>query len=468
MSDKNNYDKDAYWRELFDEEKTSDSEFSEWEEPEIIETGINSSNLPGDWYDIGLGGHTAPKKTSASREENAGLGGSLSDTNVIPGDVKSISDSINKKKNLPAEPAAEEEEYDDMDVSPIRRDRRKRTGVVGGLMYAAFVVGISIILACLAWMAASDVMGFGKEEGLVEITVEEDFTIDGLADQLEEAGVISYPFLFKIYSNFSNADEKIDPGTYELNTNFDYWAIVAKMQFGAGTQKTVKVTIIEGKTMSEVFTLLEENGVCQISDLTEAAANYDFDYPFLDSGTLGDEKRLEGYLFPDTYEFYVGDGAVSVMNKFLTNFNAKITDEMYVKAEELGYTAAEIVTIASIIEKETDGTDRAKIASVIYNRLGSSYPYLEIDATVIYAIPDFSGTLTYADLDYDSPYNTYLYPGLPVGPISNPGIKSINAALEPESTAYYYYALNMETQLHEFFTNYDEFAAFTATQDYNG
>lgn len=464
MSDKNNYDRDEYWRELFDAEKASGGEFSEWEEkPEIIETGVNSTDLPGEWFDID-NVSTAGKGPRAPEEKNSAPKEDFSDTSVIPSDVKSISDTISRKKAKEEQP---KEAEDDGFERPIRRDRRKRTGIMGGLMYFAFVIGISVLLASLGWIAASDIMGFGKEEGLVEIVVEEDFNIDELADQLKTAGLINYPFLFKIYSSFSNAADKIDPGTYELNTNFDYWAIVANMQFGAGMQKTVKVTLVEGKTMAEIFTILEENGVCRMADLIEAATNYDFDYGFLDSATIGDEKRLEGYLFPDTYEFYVGDGAVNVIRKFLANFNSKITEEMYETAEALGYTMAEIVTIASIIEKETDGTDRAIIASVISNRLGSSYPYLEIDATVIYAIPDFKAPVTYADLEYDSPYNTYMYPGLPVGPISNPGIKSIQAALAPESTNYFYYALDTETQLHKFFSNYDDFTAFTATQNYN-
>jgi UPF0755 protein len=131
------------------------------------------------------------------------------------------------------------------------------------------------------------------------------------------------------------------------------------------------------------------------------------------------------------------------------------------------------VTIASLIEKETDGTDRARIASVIYNRLegpgdkAGTYGLLQIDAALLYALPDHEGAITSADLETDTPYNLRKYAGLPPTPIANPGLASIQAALEPDETDYYYYALGTD-KVHHYFTNYSDFTAFVSSDQYGG
>ncbi len=180
-----------------------------------------------------------------------------------------------------------------------------------------------------------------------------------------------------------------------------------------------------------------------------------------------DPYRLEGFLFPDTYDFYQGEQASSVINKFLSNMNEKITADMYKQAENLGLTMREAVVVASMIEKEAGVNDeRAAIASVIYNRLNAGMP-LQIDATVQYALShDYSVQLTAENFSYESPYNTYVFAGFPAGAISNPGLPSINAALQPDYTDYYYYALDVEAGSHRFFRTYDEANAFAQTQDY--
>jgi UPF0755 protein len=155
--------------------------------------------------------------------------------------------------------------------------------------------------------------------------------------------------------------------------DYDYRALVYGMTDSGGTKVEIDVTIPEGYTLKQIFALMETNGVCTAEELWDAAANYDFDYDFLDSSTLGNEKRLEGYLFPDTYTCYVGDKPTRVINKMLSNFNNKFTDEYKERAAELGYSVADIINIAAMIEKEAaNDEERANIASVIYNRLNSS------------------------------------------------------------------------------------------------
>ena len=216
--------------------------------------------------------------------------------------------------------------------------------------------------------------------------------------------------------------------------------------------------------MYKIFKTLEEEDVASYADLMEAAANYSFNYDFLDSEKLGDAARLEGYLFPDTYQFYIGMQASSAINKFLENYNYRVTDDMESRAESMGYSMDEIINIASMIEKEAANNDeRQLIASVIYNRIRSGMT-LGIDATILYVHPDHEGEPDADMLEEDSPYNTRIYSGLPPTPIANPGLASINAALYPSDTNYLYYRLDEESGTHRFFQTYEQFLAFSGTQ----
>lgn len=352
-------------------------------------------------------------------------------------------------------------EYDR--IHPITLDKRHKTGCVGGILYFLFILVTGALLGGMLWLAAADVLAINKPANDVEITIPEDFTIEQVADILHSNGLIKYKFLFEIFADFSSAEEKIDPGVYQLKTSYDYRALVSCMSTSGGYRVVTEVTIPEGYNQFQMFELLEEAGVCTQEQLWEAAENAEFDYDFIAAPHTGDELRLEGYLFPDTYEFYINDDPVRVLNKMLSNFNNKFTEEYRLRAEELGYSIHDIIAIASMIEKETGvDSERATIASVIYNRLASDdFPYLQIDATIIYATyvtgEEFSTQL-------DSPYNTYLYEGLP-GPITNPGLASIRAALYPETTNYYFYAATTDFTT-RFFSRYEDFEAFVNSDEF--
>ncbi len=355
------------------------------------------------------------------------------------------------------------------------RRRRYRTGCMGALLYFAFVLCVSALLASVGWLAANDVLSLNKPELSAEITVRDGESIGEIAEDLAQAGIIKYKGLFRLFAKISRVEEenKIDPGTYTLSSSLDYRAIITGMQQGidwASLEKeTARVLIPEGRTMEQTFEILEEAGVCSAELLAECAKDHDFEYRFLSADTLGDEKRLEGYLFPDTYDFYLDSAPETVIAKMLDDFDSRVTEEMYQQAERLGYSMHEIVTVASLIEKEAGAdSERATIASVIYNRLNSNYyPYLEIDATVLYAIGESKTDITYEDLNVDSPYNTYNHEGLPPGAIANPGLASIRAALSPEETGYYFYALG-KNGTHEFFSTYSQFSEFINSSEFGG
>ena len=357
---------------------------------------------------------------------------------------------------------------------PRQTRRRKRRRLFNPLTYVLFVVVVSALLAGVGWLLASDLCAFNKAymETTVEVTAEDD--IGTIAEKLEDAGLIEYKWFFKLFAGVAHAQDKIGVGTYELNTDMDYRALIVGMHNSSGNMNTdtVRVTIPEGYTVAQTNHLLAEKGVNTEEALLEAAKTYKFDYTFIDNSTE-DISRLEGYLFPDTYDFYVNEKPGSALNRLISNFNKKLDDDLLAAAEARGYSLQEIVTIASLIEKETDGTDQGKIASVIYNRLegpgdkGGTYGYLQIDASLLYALPDHTGTITNQDKALDSRYNLYKYAGLPPTAIANPGLAAIQAALEPEITDYYYYALGKDGK-HHFSTTLQEHNNFLNSGNYAG
>ncbi len=382
------------------------------------------------------------------------------------------------------------DETSERDYRPIRQSHEYRSGCLGGIMYFVFILCIGVVLACLAWMAASDMLALNKTPYTTTVTLPvsiftsetvDTFDEDGVktgtkrvthadmdyvADVLKEAGLIEYKWLFQMFCQISHADTKIKPGDYELQSSFDYRALVQNMRPGSGSAVTVSVTFPEGYSLRQTFLLLEEKGVANYDDLMNAAATYKFNYDFLDDLESTESNRLEGFLFPDTYEFYVGMQPSSAINKFLENFHYRMTAELMNRMQERGQNIHDVITIASMIEKEAaNDNERATIASVIYNRMRANMP-LGIDATTLYLYPDHEGAPTASMLEEDTPYNTRLYTGLPPTPICNPGLMSIRAALYPENTNFYYYALDSETGLHKFFVNAYEFNNFVATQNY--
>ncbi len=348
---------------------------------------------------------------------------------------------------------------------PEDADTGRIPGVVKALLYVGLVLVASVLLAVFAWKCADEVCALTSEDEVVTVTVEENARMSDIVAMLHDKGLIEYKWLFKLYCMISGAEEKIDPGTYELNAVYDYRALVYGMIETGENRATRTVTVPEGYELDDIFEMLEQMEVCDAELLRQTAAEYVFDYWFLEELPYGDYRRLEGYLFPDTYEFYVDDDPEKVLKRFLRNFDNKITVEMQaaVKALNLdleqqmtaaGFTEEEIaagqltfhdvVIIASLVEKESyTVTEAGSIASVIYNRLCSrTYPCLNMDSTIQYVLPERKEILTNADKAVISPYNTYTNAGLPVGPIANPGMNALRAALHPANTNYHFYALD--------------------------
>ena len=356
-----------------------------------------------------------------------------------------------------------------------RRRRRRRNPVLMLLIYVLFVAAASATLAGVGWLLASDMCAFNREEIVdTAISIAEEDDLNDIAEKLNDAGLIKYKWFFKLFTKVTKSEQKITPGTHELNSDMDYHALISGMRgstSAASSTDTVTVTIPEGYTVRQIIRLLAEKGVNTEEKLMEAAQKADFEYEFIDNESEN-ISRLEGYLFPDTYEFYVGHNPQGALEKLISNFDRKINGDVLEQVQDSDFDLAEIITIASLIEKETDGGDQAYIASVIYNRLSDSgshgtYRMLQIDASVLYGLPDHTGALTSADLETETPYNLYKHPGLPPTPIANPGIAAINAALYPATSDYYYYALGTD-KLHHYFSDYNSFLNFVNSSQYGG
>ena len=385
---------------------------------------------------------------------------------------------------------------------PLEKIRPKRKVVYGFLglphlavtaIWIAIIALIGVTIGRMVWLCASDVLALGREPISTSITIEAEDTIDDIAEKLKDAGLIRYPELFKIYAGLTDAMDKIKPGTYYVNPPsddtgsqpivYDYMSLVSLMTPTAPKQNVVSdLRIPEGYTCAQIFQLLEDKGVCTVAELEAYVASIDpnnpdtaLNYWFLDGVQWGDRYSLEGYLFPNTYNFYENDRPERVIGKMLSAFNANFTDRMKTsldtlndrmvkkmmakgysraEAEKYKYTIREVIIIASLIEKESaNNLESFRVSSVIYNRLTDPYDYpkLEIDATVIYAL-NGKTNLTSEDLQVDHPFNTYKYRGLPPGAICSPSQNSLAAALNPEETEvdYHFYVLNPFTGKHYF------------------
>lgn len=348
-----------------------------------------------------------------------------------------------------------------------RSRRRKNSGCAGTIVYVIAVLGISIVLSLAAIFIANDVFAFVKDNAVKEVSVSENTDILTLADRLDDEGIINYGSIFKMYVRIKGDNQGVLAGTYSLNPSMDYGQIIDTL-VNASSNETMNITIPEGYSIAQIKQLLLDEHVCTEDALDEELSTYPFKHDFLQSELPAEEGWLEGYLFPDTYEIYKGNAnVVTTLNTMLNNFDDKYDEEIQAGAEALGRSMHDIVTIASLIEREAQvDSERATIAGVIYNRLNNAgeFPYLQVDASVLYGLGRTSGTLSEEDLATDTPYNLYMKEGLPPGPICNPGYASLHAAAYPEQHNYFYYVA-MPDGTHLFANSYEEHQANIATSN---
>lgn len=291
-----------------------------------------------------------------------------------------------------------------------------------------------------------------KDEEIIEVAEGDSFY--GVLNKLSEEDKIKNEFLVKLYLKIRGIKPEVLAGTYKLDKSMTLDEIITLLSNDSTIGK-IYITIPEGYTIDDIATELEEKNICSREDFINSVKNCDL--PAYVSNNPSKRYNLEGFLFPDTYSFNENENADFVVKTMINRFE-EVWQEL---VESLNLSIAndeieKIVNVASIIEKEAVvDSERSLISSVIYNRIAIGMP-LQIDATVIYSYGYHIEKMYEKHLEIDSPYNTYMYYGLPVGPISNPGRASLMAALKPEKTDYLYYLLESE-YTHYFTDNYDDF-----------
>lgn len=292
----------------------------------------------------------------------------------------------------------------------------------------------------------------------VTFVVAENESVGSVATRLQDAGLIRSGTYFKLKMRLSNADSKLKAGRFTLDKGMSVDQIITALTTADNVQ-VINVRFQEGWRTEQYAEQLVQAGLIQTTDqFTQAIKNGTWNYDFLASRPS--ETSLEGFLFPDTYQFRADASPDDIINTMLANFGKRVPASEQAKAQDLGLNLYQVMTVASIVEREAVvPEERPIIASVYYNRLKKNMP-LQADPTVQYAIGKTGNwwpQITPNDLNVQSPYNTYQTPSLPPGPICNPSVASIDAALNPAQTDYLYFVAKSDgSGTHVFAKTYDE------------
>ncbi len=322
----------------------------------------------------------------------------------------------------------------------IKLKGNKSLRIMHLLLLVAAIVVIWFVIS-----VTNDVFAFAKNNNKqVSLTVPQGASTVQIAHILAKNKVIKYPFAYSVYIKLKGDGGKEKYGDFVFNLNMSYKSINELLKKGAAYRlnpNEVWVTIPEGYEAKQIIELLVSKGLGTKDRFLKAINEYDFEFDFVKNIPNGRAYRLEGYLMPDTYIFSKTEGEASIIGRMLDNFDKKITSEIKQKINQLNMSLDKIIILSSIIEREAGiDSDRALISSVFYNRLNSrTYPYLESCATIQYILGERKKVLSTADTKINNPYNTYINAGLPPGPICSPGVKSLNAALYPADTDYYFF-----------------------------
>lgn len=396
----------------------------------------------------------------------------------------------------PSEEYAEEEtEAEEEEMTEEEKEERREIGrmklryekqrqhtrtfafILIGALLCAGIVGVSAFISRYIITFALDLTGIVTNDFRMDVVIPEEADTEMVAAILQENNIISSPKFFAWFGDITDKGDEFIPGTYTLSSTMSYMTIFNTLQNEAYQEKTVAIRIVEGMTAHEVGEILEENCVCFAEDFEKYYQNIQREHDFekrLSESSLK-YNQLEGYLFPDTYEFYVVQamedkslhGATSdeaktmyknsaknareVASKIYENFDEKITRTMYKQMGEMNMTLDEVITLASMVQKEAASVeDMYYVASVFLNRIRNSenFPRLESDVTILYVENEIKPYLTDNSLKYRrfaDAYNTYTCLGIPAGPVCNPGLDAIDAVLNAAETDYYFFCANEET-----------------------
>ena len=359
------------------------------------------------------------------------------------------------------------------------KKRNKHNRRIFRIMWLVSVLLIGTMVATYIVTGMNDLLAINRtDDSVVSVTIPANPTLDSVTEQLVKSGVINEGRYFKMFAKMTKSSDEFVQGTYKLRKNMDYQAILTNLAGKASRTDTVEVTIIEGMSVIEIADKLVEDGALadkqKFLDLC-ASDKFDNDFDFIKSiSNPGDRYyKLEGYLYPDKYEFYQNDDPVSIIYKFLNNFEKKINEKQafdgyeklysvhkMIDKTETSFNLDQILTMASIIQAEAaNKEDMYIISSVLHNRLTADdsmgVANLSLDSTKYYPYRTEKDLPATAGKNFKSKYDTYSLRGLPPGPICNPGNEAIKAALLPYDTSYYYFCHDKNGQAYYASTIYE-------------
>lgn len=367
-----------------------------------------------------------------------------------------------KRPTQSAKTKATENTYKESPVgsSPKNNTKKKKkksgnqsawnNSIFGGFFIAFGVIIIAFIVALGGISLGKEYLGIDKDQNNITFNIPKGSTSSDIADLLEENNIIEHKTFFKLVFRLT-APDTIYPGDITLQPAMGYSGIIEELATMRESYATATISFPEGVTLLEVAQLLEKNNVCSADDfLFEFNKKQGYDFENEISGNDNAFYAMEGYFFPDTYEFYQDDTGYNITKTVREHFQKKFTDKMLAQMKKQNLTMNQLMTLASMVQWEAGSVeDMPKVASVFLNRLHDpdTFPSFQSDATskyiekVIKPEADTTASLEH----YTESYDTYHYKGLPAGPICNPGIEAINAVLNPENTNYYYFCNNLET-----------------------
>lgn len=318
---------------------------------------------------------------------------------------------------------------------------------------AKFLIFLGI-LAVATYFASFLYLHRGIEHPPVGMEIQKGTSVSQITEILGKSGVIKCPTCFKFYVLAMGMGPKLRAGEYEFESGLSPYQVLQKLL--KGDYKRYRVTVIEGWTVKQIADHLKTLAFVVSPTFSDDFVKLTADPEFIKTLNIGWEvPSLEGYLFPNTYEVYKLRDPKKLIEPMVDEFKKRFVADILAKSPALGLKPADIVTLASIVEKETGGaTERDVVASVFYNRIKKGMP-LQSDPTVIYGLTDYDGNITRADLQNPHKYNTYVHAGIPPGPIANPGAAAINAVLNP-ATSNFLYFVSKNNGTHKFSETLDE------------
>lgn len=346
------------------------------------------------------------------------------------------------------------------------------SGCLPKLIFAVIILIVSCVLAAVISTFLLDVTGSTRNSNTTDVLIPEGANTEKVASILEEYGLIDNVMYFRIYSRLTGADGKWQPGAFTLQADMGFPTLIETLQVSP-PRETVTVMLREGLTVDEMAEILEKNGVCTMQDFLDAVQFGDYDYDFIrqiptevdDDEMVYRVYRLEGYLFPDTYEFYVDSQGETVVDKMLANFQSKLTDNLLAQIKKQGWTLDEAITFASMVQGEGDTRENMdKVSRVLHNRLNpdSGFKTLELCSTRDYANDMLENDHFNSDVLHKA-YNTYKREGFPIGAIGNPGLDALLAAVNPSEDETikkcYYFATDYKTMTTYFSKTFKEHQA---------